>query len=124
VTPSGPSIPGSGQDAGENVDQYFASANVEYYMSVGSLGNRSQPDDFMSAMLYNIFNEPIKSLSVLQIVSLTTFIAFCMFATQQRTQAVIHFLLLDIVVTAIYIEGFLLLKPTASTTTSWKDSFG
>ena len=50
-------------------------------MSVGSLGNRSQPDDFMITLLYNSFNEPIKTMSWLQLASLVAFVAFGIFAT-------------------------------------------
>ena len=119
MTSAGQNIGGSGSDQADGAEQFYSSANIEYYMSVGSLGNRSQPDDFMSAMLYNIFNEPIKSLSALQITSLTTFLAFCMFAMQQRTQAVIHFLLLDIIITAIYIRVYLVLKPSVPPQNHW-----
>ena len=35
---------------------------VEYYMSVGANGNRCQPDDYVSSLLYQMFNEPRKTL--------------------------------------------------------------
>jgi len=36
---------------------------VEYFMSVGTGGNRSQPDDYISSLLYETFNEPRKTLT-------------------------------------------------------------
>ena len=68
------------QEPNSEQQQYYSS-NKEFFMSVGSLGNRSQPDDFMITLLYNSFNEPIKTMSWLQLASLVAFVAFGIFAT-------------------------------------------
>ena len=55
-------------------DENKVEANKEFYMSVGSLGNRSQPDDFAAKMIYNIFNEPTKTFMVLQVVAMISIV--------------------------------------------------
>jgi hypothetical protein len=56
---------------------------VEYYMSVGANGNRSQPDDYVSSLLYQTFNEPRKTLVGLQILSFSLLGLFGCYAMMQ-----------------------------------------
>ena len=57
----------------------------EYFMSVGSAGNKSHPQDAVNAWIYNSFNEPVRTFSWIQLAALVTFVSFCIFSTLQRT---------------------------------------
>ena len=35
----------------------------DYFMSVGSAGNKSHPQDTINAWIYNSFNEPVRTFS-------------------------------------------------------------
>ena len=72
-------------------------------MSVGSVGNKSHPQDAFNAWLYTTFNEPVRTFSWIQLAALVTFVCFCVFATVQRTQAMIHILFADILTTTVCI---------------------
>ncbi len=56
---------------------------TEYFMSVGCAGNRSQPDDYVSMLLYQIYNEPRKSLVWLQTLAFLVLCLFGAFAIRQ-----------------------------------------
>lgn len=54
-------------------------------MSVGNLSNRSQPDDFIARLLYNIFNEPAKTMSYLQMNALAILIVYSIYIMFLKT---------------------------------------
>ena len=54
-------------------------------MSVGELSNRSQPDDFIARLLYNIFNEPARTMSKLQMSSLAILIVYSIYIMFDKT---------------------------------------
>jgi len=47
------------------------SAQVEYFMSTGALGNRSQPDDLLAHILYSLFSQPLATMIKLRKLALS-----------------------------------------------------
>ena len=57
------------------------SSQLDYYMAVGNRGNRSQPDDYLSQVMYSLFSQPLQTLFKLQVASIiliTIFLVYVM----------------------------------------------
>ena len=77
-------------------------------MSVGDLGNRSQPDDFMAHALYTIFNEPMVTMRYLQKAALLVLLAQVAYIFLQRTKTMKPFQILNFMMCTLYVHSYLL----------------
>ena len=72
-------------------------------MSVGTLGNRSQPDDFMSHLLYQIFNEPMVTMRALQKLALVILLLQVCYIFFLRSKTMIPLQILNFLICTLYI---------------------
>ena len=83
-------------------------------MSVGELSNRSQPDDFIARLLYNIFNEPARTMSKLQISSLVILIVYSIYIMFAKTQIMLPGQVMNLIFCIYYVKVYVLDEPSAS----------
>lgn len=77
-------------------------------MSVGALGNRSQPDDFMAYMLYTIFNQPDVSLRFVQKSGLCVLLVQVFYIVFLKDKTMIPFYIVNFMVCSLFVHMMLL----------------
>ena len=60
------------------------SSQLDYYMAVGNRGNRSQPDDYLSQVMYSLFSQPLQTLFKLQVASIILITIFLVYVMQMN----------------------------------------
>lgn len=77
-------------------------------MSVGSLGNRSQPDDFMAFMLYQAFNEPTIIMRKLQKAALCILLCQVCYILTLSNKTMIPFCIMNFLMHCVYVHTYLM----------------
>lgn len=73
-------------------------------MSVGALGNRSQPDDFMSHLLYLLFNEPMVTMRTIQKFALIVLLVQVVCILFMRSKTMIPFQILNFMMCTLFVH--------------------
>ena len=71
---------------------------------MGALGNRSQPDDFMSHLLYKIFNEPMVTKRTLQKTAYIILLAQVVYIFTLRDRTMIPFCIVNFMMHTLYVH--------------------
>jgi len=79
-------------------------------MSTGTLGNRSQPDDVMSHLLYLIFNEPKVTMRSLQKFALMNLSVLAIQIFLMRNKTMIPFMIINFLLCSLYVHVTILCK--------------
>ena len=77
-------------------------------MSVGSLWNRSQPDDFASRVIYNLYNDPLKTMFGLQLGAIMLLMTYSIYLLFLKTQLRLPGQALNLLVCTFYLKTYIL----------------